>query len=289
RRKELAKSLEEARSHPEKVTKGLETRLQRAKLHPARNKELIKDLERQLAHAEAYPDRDKARIQDLREKIKGLDGDQRGRDRVRDSLKEKIIPALTGKRSSLNTARGDLLGNLDTVQGIGSPTNLMAVLPVTGVLGGDILSAQISIRDIGGDMPRVTDEAGTAEKPDTSERDALLEQLLREANLRTAVSESQFKVLRDMPPYGGSFDTGGVVPGPVGAPRTIVAHGGEGVFTPDQMAAGGQPSFVVIVQDGAVREDKIKVIAGREAERITRQQARAGARGLPGRGGGGLG
>jgi phage-related protein len=34
-------------------------------------------------------------------------------------------------------------------------------------------------------------------------------------------------------PYGGSFATGGIVPGPIGAPRTIVAHGGERVSTMD--------------------------------------------------------
>ncbi len=30
-----------------------------------------------------------------------------------------------------------------------------------------------------------------------------------------------------MPPFGGNFAGGGVVPGPVGSPRTVVAHGGE--------------------------------------------------------------
>ncbi len=31
----------------------------------------------------------------------------------------------------------------------------------------------------------------------------------------------------NMPPFGGSFQSGGVVPGPIGSPRTVVAHGGE--------------------------------------------------------------
>jgi hypothetical protein len=38
----------------------------------------------------------------------------------------------------------------------------------------------------------------------------------------------------------------------------------------------------VIVQDGAVDKNKIRA----EVEAVTRQQARAGGRGLPGRGGG---
>lgn len=36
-----------------------------------------------------------------------------------------------------------------------------------------------------------------------------------------------------MPPFGGSFGNGGTVPGPIGAPRTIVAHGGESVGPPE--------------------------------------------------------
>lgn len=39
------------------------------------------------------------------------------------------------------------------------------------------------------------------------------------------------------PNIGGSFDEGGEVPGPRGAPKIIIAHGGETVLTPAQMAA----------------------------------------------------
>jgi hypothetical protein len=60
-------------------------------------------------------------------------------------------------------------------------------------------------------------------KPDSAQRDADLAELYKgqrdESRLRERVAERQFDVLRGMPPYGGSFDTGGVVPGPVGAAR----------------------------------------------------------------------
>lgn len=39
-----------------------------------------------------------------------------------------------------------------------------------------------------------------------------------------------------IPPFGGSFAAGGIVPGPLGAPRLIEAHGGETVLTSDTMA-----------------------------------------------------
>jgi TP901 family phage tail tape measure protein len=41
-----------------------------------------------------------------------------------------------------------------------------------------------------------------------------------------------------LPPFGGSFADGGWVPGPVGAPRTIIAHGGEPVGVTAPAEAG---------------------------------------------------
>ncbi len=60
-----------------------------------------------------------------------------------------------------------------------------------------------------------------------------------------------------MPPYGGSFAQGGVVPGPIGTPRTIVAHGGESVGKPEihiHFKPGTEwlRNFVQIEVDGAV-------------------------------------
>lgn len=59
--------------------------------------------------------------------------------------------------------------------------------------------------------------------------------------------------------FGGSFYKGGVVPGPPGAPRNVIAHGGERIGND-----GG--SVVLIVEDGAVDVRKIRQIAGDEAE-----------------------
>ena len=186
---------------------------------------------------------------------------------------------LTGKRSSLGTARDSLLENLETVQGLGSPMGVLKSLPSAGVLGGQILQVQTTLRDLKAPRTAITD----TETGDDSERSSLLEQLLREANLRTAVSEEQFKVFKDMP----QFATGGVVPGVTGAPIPAVVHAGEGVFTQDQMAAmGGGQMITVIVQDGAVDPNKIRVIAGNETRSIIRREARIGSRGLPSRGGG---
>jgi TP901 family phage tail tape measure protein len=60
-----------------------------------------------------------------------------------------------------------------------------------------------------------------------------------------------------MPPFGGSFRDGGTVPGPIGQPRTIVAHGGEPVGKPEihiHFAPGTEwlRNFVRVEVDGAV-------------------------------------
>ena len=243
-----------------------------------------RQLAAQLEKAKRKPKANKALIKTLTGQIKTVDGAQSDRKKVRDALSSKILPALGDKRSSLNTARGDLLTNLEDVQGAGSPTMFMRSLPAVGVLGGRIFDTQMLHSELTAVKPRITDTETSAAD---SERTGLLEQLLREANLRTAVSERQFEVFKNMPPYGGSFADGGPVPGPIGAPRTIVAHGGERVLTADEARGGSNVRVIVhgdIVSD---RPDPVEVLIGDQrieaaVERVTRRQARHGARGLPG-------
>ena len=52
-------------------------------------------------------------------------------------------------------------------------------------------------------------------------------------------------------PITGFYNTGGIVPGPVGRPQGAIVHGGEAVFTPDQLAAlrGGGDTFIFELAD----------------------------------------
>lgn len=192
----------------------------------------------------------------------------------------KLIPALTGKRSALTTARGDILSSLETVQGLGAPSGVLKTLPAIGVLGGRIFDTQLALQGLRTPATVTDTDTGTGE---TSERDSLLAQLLREANLRTAVSEAQFKVFKEMP----QFATGGIVQGPTGAATPAVVHAGEGVFTRDQMAAMGGTGTVVNV-NVAPGMEWLKQFINVQVEQNTRKQSRNAGRALPGRGGGGL-
>ena len=68
---------------------------------------------------------------------------------------------------------------------------------------------------------------GSAGTTDNSELLSLLQQQLSTSNEALFVSQQQYGVLANLPPFGGSFATGGIVPGPPGAARTVIAHGGE--------------------------------------------------------------
>jgi hypothetical protein len=267
----------------EKVTEAIEIarkQLERVREQLKENHERKKRLEKRLETLQKHPQRNKEAIKVTKASLKGLNEHIGIREGVRDNLKDKIIPALTGRREMLNTSRGEILSNVEEVQGRGAGMQRWPTLPAMSETGGSIFDTRLKIKELTDKPIRVTAEASTdtGDKPGAEE----LKELLRQANLRTAVSQAQYAVLRDMP----TFATGGIVPGSANAPRVIEAHAGEGVFTRDQMAAMGTGQVVVVVQDGAVDANRIKVLAGTEAERVMRTSSRRASRGLPSAGGG---
>jgi TP901 family phage tail tape measure protein len=256
----------------EKQLEQTRDQLEKAREHPRRNREQIKLL--------------RARAMQLYDQIGGIDKQQDRRGRVRDKLKDRIIPALTDKRSALNTARGELLTSLDTVQGPGSPMERLSSLPEVGVLGGDIFAVQMRLRELAQPRERITDTA--TDVTEESESAALLRELLREANLRTAVSQAQYKVLQEFPSYMGAFQKGGVAL--VGERGPELAHMPSGTRIHSAADTQAMLAPTVVIQNLTVYEDGRASVQydGREfevaVERATRRMARG--RPLPGRGGG---
>jgi len=104
-----------------------------------------------------------------------------------------------------------------------------------------------------------------------------------------ASQASGFKILTDalrtMPPFAGSFQEGGVVPGPLGEARTIIAHGGETVTPAAQPSQSQQPMRMLIrMEDNTTRVwlDDVE----QQVQMSTSTAARHARRGLPGRAGG---
>jgi hypothetical protein len=250
--------------------------------------QLKRRLEAQLERLQRHPRRNRAVIADTKDRLKDLTVAQRSRVRVRDGLKDRILPALRGRAGRLKSGAEGLISNLETIQGKGFTRDIIRSLRPSqiGILGGDIFSEQILLRDLRAPRPVVLDTfADTARndtQPDGSERESLLERLLLEERQRSFVANRQFDVFRNLPPFGGVFHEGGTVAGPRGAERTIIAKAGE-TFIPE--GAGIQTNVRVVLEDRRTRvlvddvEQAVETITGRQARRGG-QMARLGQAGV---------
>jgi TP901 family phage tail tape measure protein len=172
--------------------------------------------------------------------------------------------------------------NLSSVHGLGTTNQKFwseNEYPL-GLLGGTILSVQTDKLGLSANPPRATaDEPPATDEtvaPGEERTKELLAQLLREQSQRLAVSDLQYEVFRGMP-FGGTFKEGGTVPGPVGAPRMIMAHGGEYVVPNDgNMGTNVSVNF-------ANGMEWLKQFVDIRVEDQTRTQGRRGERQLPGR------
>ena len=115
---------------------------------------------------------------------------------------------------------------------------------------------------------------------DNSAMLALVQQQLATTGAALAVSQAQYKVLENLPPFGGSFAQGGVVPGPLGQARTIIAHGGEKVTSNDTTGD------ILVHNHFAPGMEWLADLMDTRVERRGRSQGRAAAYALPSRGGG---
>lgn len=207
----------------------------------------------------------------LNGKLGKMRGEQRGRVALQTSLSEDVIPALETKRDDLDSSHNNLLSNLTDVQGLGGPLGRLPALPPIGVLGGKLFDTQSLIADLTDHPPRIEASPGAA-NPSDAQRADLLQGLLNEANLRTTLSESLFKELQ-RPAFGGVFNKEGTVPGPTGAPRTIIAHGGEQIIDPTN-GAGGDTHVSMHFANGM---QWLERFVDMRVDKVSRDQARRGA------------
>lgn len=159
----------------------------------------------------------------------------------------RIITALGEKIPALTDARESTAASLSDVQGLGSPTRILRRLPPFGELGGQIFQVQSTLRAIGqAASPQDQGQpASPAPAPESTEGPAtplsagqladLLAQMFNTANAQRLVAASQLPILQGLLP---KYHTGGILDGgPIGSERAYLGRVGEGIFTPEQMAA----------------------------------------------------
>lgn len=188
---------------------------------------------------------------------------------------------------------GSLEDRLKDVQGIhgGDQHELLSagqLAPprIAGRFGGAIWDLQETIEGLGLKISQAANSLGTGGSDDGGEessvRAPLLEELLRQANQRTKVSEGLYGTLRDFDEmrkwaYAAlpKFHTGGVIPGGPRDEVPILARGAERIRTPEQELAlahsvrgldGGRPAVqieqLIVYEDGTA----MVKIAGEVAE-----------------------
>jgi len=282
RRKTMRKLLEKARARLKKVSADIKsvTKFQN------KRRDQLKELRK-------HPKQNKDKIAQLRKVIMTVESWLTGRGREQTGLK-KIIPTIRNKLTGdngLNTVYDQLTGEegLVGVQGPGGPMGKIKGVPPLGQLGGTIFDVQLALRDL-----NTKGTGSVADAPVTDDTQVeLLKQLLREANLRTQVSERQFATLRNFDatsgaPFLGAFAKGGVAL--VGERGPELAHlpNGTRIHSADdtrQMLQPASPEVNVRV-NVAPGMDWLKQFISVEVEGQTRRQSRRANRGLPGRGGG---
>jgi hypothetical protein len=116
------------------------------------------------------------------------------------------------------------------------------------IFSGELGSTNLTLKNLG----VKTSDAGA-----DSELASLLREQLTISQRNLAIAQAQAPVFQQFMP---KFHQGGVVQGPLGAERPIMAQAGEGVFTRDQMRAmGGAGNITVVIEDGAIDSNRIRV------------------------------
>lgn len=165
---------------------------------------------------------------------------------------EKIKPEpkwqLKGFRSGLENARG-ALGDLNEAK--------VDIQGLTGQ-GGAISDTMLRLTELGYRPPAEAPEPGEApgETGTESEIADLLRQQLAESQRALAITQAQMPIFQQFMPR---FHQGGIVQGPMGAERPVMAQAGEGIFTREQMRAMGSQNITVVIEDAAIDSNRIRV------------------------------
>jgi hypothetical protein len=291
------KILENRRKKVTDLVEALQRRLKVVARTIKRSENTRDRLAKALKELNKKPKQNRDRIRELRDRIAGIDKGLKPLRRERKGLEDRIIPALTGQGRQLSEAlRGPdgTLEKMTELQGPNGPMTKIVGIPTLGSLGGTILDVQLDLKNVGTygvatrglDSP-VTDSASAEQ----------LRELLRQANLRTAVSEQALRTFSEFQqntvPFLGGFAKGGLaLVGEQGPELAHVPNGTRFYSRPDTERMLGDSQPVVWINGDVVNvprgKQPVEVITDPHDPRFKRAvgNARVGHRMLPGASGG---
>lgn len=165
------------------------------------------------------------------------------------------------------------------------PQGSLQGVSIAGLVNVQIPALRKEIRDLEATVPTQTTSGTSTALADAQNLAALQAQRLTIQAEALASQAVGFQVLtnalKSLPPFGGGFETGGIVPGPLGEARTVIAHGGESITPPGQ----SKPMQIQIrLEDNRtlVSVDGVQ----QSVTATTNTAARHARRNLPGRAGG---
>jgi hypothetical protein len=166
-RKKMQKLLDDARKHLAKVRRQLQRdgqdkqRVEDRISAEEKNQRKLKDaLAAELDKPKQKRDKEKIarlrkqieqspkRIDELEQDLRRIDKRARQHGYVQSALRETILPGITEKVGGLGDSHAELMDQLGSVHGLGSPLTKYDKLPALGVLGGQIFDVQMRLRDM---------------------------------------------------------------------------------------------------------------------------------------------
>jgi hypothetical protein len=196
---------------------------------------------------------------------------------------EESLDVLGGNTTKIGTSGelGAVKKQIDTLQTGRNELGAKITESVETTIPGLALALaqlQASLKEAEAVPPMPGPSKGAAEKE--SELNGLLKQQNEQLAQAYAVSQAQYKVLQALPPFAGTFHSGGVIPGPPGAERMALLQAGERVS-----AAGDDPEWHIHAHYGPGM-DWLRDYVDFRVEKKTRGTARTAGRRLPSNGGG---
>lgn len=199
--------------------------------------------------------------------------------------------ALAGITAVVGTLGMALPGIIKAVKGLWAAFSFLAANPIVLVIAGlALISVNIyKIIDAYREMNKMADEAKAAAKQGADMQDKITAAInntndteRKKALIKAAAAnEEAQQTYKNIASAGffdriavglglASYDTGGIVPGPVGSPQLAVIHGGERVLTADEAKNGGAV-YNIIFNGSVAGDDGIVQIIKKTMATLNRQ------------------